>query len=152
MILALAWFLVIGSLVVIAAGTFAVWQGRTEITRSDAWAAAAIGVFLSLLCFGGVGLLRSHFVLGNDYVEIVRPFGTQRFAVSELGGYGLLIHMSLLVPTVYIRLYRDGPVEITRIATGAKYQAEVERWFRERLPLVVDRGSIARPRPRYRDG
>jgi len=149
---ALAWFLIAGSLGALAAVTIAAWSHRADIESSDLWAALAISAFLLLLCLGGVGLLRTCFVLGNDYVEIVRPFGTRRFAVAELGGYGVVIHVTNFVPIVYIRLYRNGPVEITRISTGARHHSEVERWFQQRLPVVIDEGSIARPRPRYRDG
>lgn len=123
----------------------------TTTSVEDRWAALGIGAFLLALALLGALSLRSFFVLGPDYVEIVRPFGTKRFTVSELGGFGLLTLVVNLVPLRHVRVYAYGPKEVTRLPLSLGTEAEVERWFRERLPLVVDGGSIALPRPRYFD-
>ena len=99
----------------------------------------------------GIGILRTYFRLGADHIEIGRAFGATRFPISELGGYGILILTVNLVPSIYIRLYRFGPVELAKLLVSGRDLSEVEAWFALRLPVVVDEGSIVRPNPRYRD-
>ena len=122
-----------------------------RLPAEELWSALWLGLFLLLIALLGAGVLRSYFVLGADYIEVVRPFGTKRFAVSELAGYGTLILVVSLVPMFHIRLYRAGPREIGKIPVSFSDRAEVEGWFAQRLPPVDDPGSIVRPKPRFRD-
>jgi hypothetical protein len=105
------------------------------------------------------------FVLGADYIEFVRPYGTRRFAASELAGYNTLIVMFHLVPMFFIRLYRrremssdllslDASVplkEVIRIPVSFADRAEVEGWCARRLAVVDSPGSPLRPKPRFRN-
>jgi hypothetical protein len=118
---------------------------------SELMASFGIGAFLLLIALGCAGLLRSGFRLGDDYIEVVRPFGTTRLAVGDLAGFGTLILSVNHVPTLYMRLYRAGPAEIAKLPVAVRDRAEVEAWFAARLPLVVDEGSLLQPRPRYCD-
>ena len=116
---------------------------------SELWASLGIAGFLALLLFACVGLLRSGFVLADDYLELVRPLGRTRLGIHELAGYGTMVLSVNHVPTFYVRLYRVGPAEIAKVPVAARDRREVEAWFAVRLPLVVDDGSLMQPRPRF---
>jgi len=137
-----------GSLIALLVNVF---RNFALLPADELWSALGMGVFLLLIALLGAGVLHTGFVLGPDYIEVRRPYGTRRFAVSELAGYGTLIIVVNLVPMFHVRLYRAGPVEIGKIQVSFADRAEVERWFAQRLPVVDDPGSIVRPKPRFRD-
>jgi hypothetical protein len=126
-------------------------RNYAQMPADELWAALGIGVFVLLIALLGAGVQRSGFALGADYVEVRRPYGSRRFAITDLAGYGTLIIVVNLVPTFHVRLYRKGPVEIVKIPVSFGDRAEIERWFAQRLPVVDDPGSILRPQPRLRD-
>ena len=124
---------------------------HAQMPSEEMWSALWTGLFFALLALLGAGVQRSGFVLGPDYIDVVRPYGTKRFAASELAGFGTVVIVVNLVPMLHIRLYRAGPVEIAKLPVSFADRAEVERWFAQRLPRVDDPGSILRPKPRFRD-
>ena len=147
----LGWGLMLGFGGGVAALLAHVLLHHAQLPADELWSALGLGLFLSLLALLGAGVLRSCFVLGADYIDVVRPYGTKRFAVSDLAGFGTVIIVVNMVPLLHFRLYRAGPVEIAKIPVGFADRAEVERWFAQRLPRVDDPGSIMRPKPRFRD-
>jgi hypothetical protein len=148
---ALAWgmILVFGGLFV-ALLIFAVLNAA-RLPASELWSSAGLGLFLLLLALLGVAGLRTYFALDGDTVEFVRPFETRRFHVSELGGFGLLLMTVNGVPLLFVLLYGFGLKQVARIPVNLGQRTEVEHWFLARLPIVVDEGSAALPKLRYRD-
>ena len=147
----LAWILIGLALASAVAIAFGLVFHSNELADKDAMAAVGIGVFLAFLVACGVGILRSCFMLGEDYVSIVKPFSSTRLPIMELGGYGALILTVNFVPSTYIRLYRFGPRELAKILVSSRDWREVNAWFGARLPVVIDEGSMLYPKPRYRD-
>ncbi len=124
------------------------WHSQPADER---WSGVAISIFLLLLALLGAAFLRTYFVLTEDSIQIVRPLGVQTFRTAELGGYGRVTLVVNLVPLYQIRLYGFGLKQVGGIAINGGDRERIDQWFAERLPLVLDDGSIAIPKPRYAD-
>lgn len=124
---------------------------HAQLPAEELWSALWTGLFFALLALLGAAVQRSYFTLGRDTIDVVRPYGTKRFRVADLAGFGTIVIVVNMVPMLHIRLYRAGPVEIAKLPVSFADRAEVERWFAQRLPRVDDPGSILRPQPRFRN-
>jgi hypothetical protein len=131
----------------------AIWLAPRLATEppEEIWASLGLIVFLAMLASLGAALLRSYFALNDDSIEIVRPFRTSRFAVTSLAGFGKVQVIVNLVPLLNFRLYGEGLKQVAIFPVNLADEAEVDAWFRRRLPVVIDQGSPAFPKPRYRD-
>jgi hypothetical protein len=96
-----------------------------------------MGGFLLFLVLCGVALLRSYYVLTDDTIEIVRPYGTKVFRVTELGFNWLTIVINHVVPILTLRLYGFGLKNVGSIAVNLRDRKIMDEWFLARLPLVV---------------
>lgn len=139
-----------------AAGSILALQGYLILTwnrqpSDEIWAGAAISAFLLIFVLLAVAFLRTYFVLTDDAIEIVRPLKVQTFRVAELGGFGRVTIVVNLVPLHQIRLYGFGLKQVGGVAVNRRDRARIDEWFSARLPLVIDKGSIALPKPRYAD-
>jgi hypothetical protein len=146
----LAWSLILsfGALLV----AILVWIARSwrDQPASELWASLGLAGFLLAIVLVGVALLRSYYVLTDDTIEIVRPYGTKIFRVAQLGGFNYLTIVINLVPLLTVRLYGFGLKQVGSIAVNLRDRKILDEWFFARLPVVVHDGS-AFSKPRYAD-
>jgi hypothetical protein len=148
---ALAWgFLALSSCLHIALIGWLVLNWRTQ-PPDERWSGVGVAALLLFPVALAAAFLRSYFVLTPDAVEVVRPFGVRRFPVSGLTGYGWMTLVVNLVPMHQVRIYGAGLKMAAAIPVNGGDRGRVDAWFRRRLRLVVDDGSIAIPKPRYAD-
>jgi hypothetical protein len=136
-----------GSMLALQAWLILTWQRQPSDER---WAGIVISIFLLLLALLGAAFLRTYFVLADDAIEIVRPFGVRIFRIGELGGFSRVTLVVNMVPLYQIRLYGFGLKQVGGIAINGGDRARIDQWFSARLPLVFDDGSIAFPVPAQR--
>jgi hypothetical protein len=152
----LAWiFIVLAGGLHMALQAWLILNWRSQ-PAEELWSGVAIAILLLFPLVLGAALLRSYFVLtedpaNEDTIKIVRPFGSKVYRLSELGGFGRVTLVVNMVPLFQIRLYSFELKMVGAISLNLGDRAEVDQWFQTRLPLVVDEGSIAFPKPRYAD-
>ncbi len=149
---AFCWLNVLAWMAALVALWRAVARHPTKLPPSEIGSGIAISLLLVTLVLLGIGGLRTRLVIGPDAITIKHLLRTRRFPSAELGGYGRLNIVVGILPILFVRLYSPELKEIARMPLSGTDREKVIELLARRLPLVVDDGSAAFPKPRIVGG
>jgi hypothetical protein len=120
-------------------------------TSAELWSGVAIGVFLLGLMVAGIAIQYVSWSTQGDTISYRRLFKSKTIRVSELAGFGQIIVVTGVIPSVHADLYDHDLKPMARLPVSLKDWPKAEAWLAARLRYVVNDGSPILPKYRFAD-
>ena len=147
----LGWLVFLGAIVAFAAVIYGVLTHPSAQVPVELWSAAAIGVFLLGLMLTGVAIQHVSWSIEGDTIVYRRLFRTKTISLSELAGFGQIIIVMNLIPSVHLDLFDHDLKHKARLPVSLRDWPKAEAWLAARLRYVVNDGSPILPKYRFAD-
>jgi hypothetical protein len=103
------------------------------------------------LMVAGIAIQYVSWSTQGDTISYRRLFKSKTIRVSELAGFGQIIVVTGVIPSVHADLYDHDLKPMTRLPVSLKDWPKAEAWLAARLRYVVNDGSPILPKYRCAD-